>query len=246
MTDAAGDDQAEISGTNITARLGTGANTTSGGSMAAGASTTASFQVTVNASDPSGQPINNSAAIASTSTLTGSTLPLDVTNNAGVIVAPSDITIAKSLATVNGAAPTAGQSVAPGDVLGFIVTVANAGLATDSTVLTETVGTGLSYTGSGEGWSAGCTTAGTTCTHTVTLPGGGTALIHFTETVDSPLAAGIGSVGNTVTASNGTVTAGTVTVAVPLVGSWALASVFAIGLAVIARRRRLRLRLRRS
>ena len=49
-TDAAGDDQAEFiaAGNQVVFRLGTGANATTGGTLAIGASTTIQFQVRVN------------------------------------------------------------------------------------------------------------------------------------------------------------------------------------------------------
>lgn len=47
LTDIAGDDTGEVVGTTLTARVGTGATTTSGGSLAIGESATITFRVTV-------------------------------------------------------------------------------------------------------------------------------------------------------------------------------------------------------
>jgi hypothetical protein len=141
---------------------------------------------------------------------------------------------AKVLASVtgpNGTVPFVGQPVNPGDVLLFQITVTNSGLVADSTTLTETVGAGLSYTGTGEGWTSGCTTAGTTCTQVVSVPGGGSVTVNFTETVDNPLPGGTTSLTNTLASSNGTVTTGTVTIPVnpvPLVGSLSVAAFFVL------------------
>jgi len=149
------------------------------------------------------------------------------------------------LASVNGT-PYVGQQVNPGDVLVFQIVLTNSGAASESTTLTETVGTGLSYTGTGEGWTSGCTTEGTTCTQDVTLAGGGSQTVDFTETVDNPLPAGTTDLTNSVTSSNGTLTPGTVTVpvtAVGLIGSWSAAAGLVLLLGAVARwfRRRTRL-----
>lgn len=60
-SDAAGDDLAEISGDEIVARLGTGADATQGGVMPPGTSATFSFQVTVDAGAADGAVVTNQA-----------------------------------------------------------------------------------------------------------------------------------------------------------------------------------------
>ncbi|MBI1798942.1 MAG: DUF11 domain-containing protein [Candidatus Eisenbacteria bacterium] len=64
-TDAAADDQMEYDAANrrVIARLGTGANAASGGSLAPGISTSAIFRVRVNAPAPTGTVISNQAAL---------------------------------------------------------------------------------------------------------------------------------------------------------------------------------------
>ena len=61
-TDAAGDDQADVSAGNVIFRLGTGANATTGGALAVGDVTTLRFRVTI-ASPPPCTPISNQASV---------------------------------------------------------------------------------------------------------------------------------------------------------------------------------------
>lgn len=60
-TDAPGDDQAELSGSQVVARLGTGATATQGGSLAAGTTTIVTFRVVIR--DPAGANLVSNQAI---------------------------------------------------------------------------------------------------------------------------------------------------------------------------------------
>ena len=74
QTDAAGDDQAEVAGGQVVARLGTGANATAGGTIAVGpaAASTITFQVRINdAGFAPGAEITNTARADFTSATTG-------------------------------------------------------------------------------------------------------------------------------------------------------------------------------
>jgi uncharacterized repeat protein (TIGR01451 family) len=62
-TDAAGDDQTEFNGTLVTFRLGTGANSSSGGLLNPGESTTIKFRVKVNAATTNGTVVANQAVV---------------------------------------------------------------------------------------------------------------------------------------------------------------------------------------
>ena len=162
-------------------------------------------------------------------------------------VGPCGLVASKVLAAINGVPLVAGQEAKPGDVLLFEVTVSSTELTIDTTTLTETVGTGLTYTGTGEGWSAGCTTAGTTCEQPVPVPPGGSRTVNFTETVVDPIPPGTTTLTNTVLSSVGDVVNGTVelpTEAVALIGSWPLAAGFAVLVVGGFGGRRLRLRRR--
>jgi hypothetical protein len=146
-------------------------------------------------------------------------------------VGPCGLVASKVLASINGVPLVAGQEAKPGDVLLFQVTVTSTELTVDTTTLTETVGTGLTYTGTGEGWSAGCTTAGTTCEQPVPVPPGGSRTVNFTETVVDPIPPGTTNLTNTVLSSVGDVVNGTVelpTEAVALIGSWPVAAGFGV------------------
>jgi len=63
-TDASGDDQAQFNGSSVVFRLGTGANATTGGTLAINASTSITFNVRVNAGVPAGTTIANQASVA--------------------------------------------------------------------------------------------------------------------------------------------------------------------------------------
>jgi uncharacterized repeat protein (TIGR01451 family) len=60
-TDAAGDDQAQFTGTSVVFRVGTGATSASGGTINPGESTTFKFRVQVNAATANGTVISNQA-----------------------------------------------------------------------------------------------------------------------------------------------------------------------------------------
>ena len=207
------------------------------------------FQTTVpDACPAAGATLSNTANVVTTGLDGTSDAPAGNTSNAATFdittAGPCGLSGSKVLASVNGV-PFVDQLIAAGDVLLFQITINNSGVAADSTTLTETVGAGLSYTGTSEGWSGSCTTAGTSCTQVVTVPGGGSQTVDFTETADTPLPnSGIEPVSNTVTSSNGTLDPGTVTVQtvpVALIGSWALAGGLLLVLGVVRtliRRRR--------
>jgi uncharacterized repeat protein (TIGR01451 family) len=70
VTDASGDDAGDFTGGTVTARLGSGATASAGGTLTPAATTTVAFQVTVNAGDSSGTVIANAAALAYNSATT--------------------------------------------------------------------------------------------------------------------------------------------------------------------------------
>jgi fimbrial isopeptide formation D2 family protein/uncharacterized repeat protein (TIGR01451 family) len=96
-TDASSDDQAEYvaSGTpHVVFRLGTGANTTSGGTLAYNQSTTVTFDTVVNAGLPAGTTINNTANISYQGQTIGTTFAGAGAAATSVVVGPP--TISKS------------------------------------------------------------------------------------------------------------------------------------------------------
>ena len=116
------------------------------------------------------------------------------------------LTTTKALTTIN-----ASGIAKPDETLVYTLTVSNGGGTAGSTVLTETVPAGTSYSGSGEGWSCAATTPGSTCTQTVTANAGSSASVSFTVKVNKPGTAA--SITNTVTSSAGSCTSCTVTTA---------------------------------
>lgn len=91
-TDASGDDQAEISGSQITFRLGTGANATAGGTLGTTApdnSATVKFRVQINDPLPNGITTVSNQAIASSTGVT------NVNSNDPSTPAPADPTVTK-------------------------------------------------------------------------------------------------------------------------------------------------------
>jgi uncharacterized repeat protein (TIGR01451 family) len=72
-SDAAGDDQAEYvaASRSLVARLGTGAGSASGGTLAPGVATSVRFRVTIGSPSPSGSTVANQAGLAFTGNQTG-------------------------------------------------------------------------------------------------------------------------------------------------------------------------------
>lgn len=179
----------------------TDANTATTGNPATFGSVTAAGAVTVPATN-----VRPGAAIICT-----------VTNTQPPVLATT-----KALTLVNGSAAVVGQNVVPGDVLTYTVTVANTGAGAGSTVVTETVPVGTTFTGTAPlGWS--CATgavAGATCAQTFAVPAASSTSRTFVVTVGST--AGIAtpptSIVNTVATSVGACATCTVTTALaPLV-----------------------------
>jgi uncharacterized repeat protein (TIGR01451 family) len=107
-----------------------------------------------------------------------------------------NVTLAKSVADEdgNGVANAA-------ENLTYTIALSNAGSAAATNVsVTETVPVGTSYVGTGEGWTCGGVTAGSTCTQTVASvpPGVNTATLTFTVHVEHPFAPTLTSIDNVV------------------------------------------------
>jgi uncharacterized repeat protein (TIGR01451 family) len=115
-TDAAGDDQVDFSGNVLVIRLGTGADATSGGTLAPGDLTTIQFDVTVNDGLPAGTSISNQAQVVfsgatlgggygassdSSSTSAGDNPDTLVTNAPPVAVADTAATLINTPVTVS-------------------------------------------------------------------------------------------------------------------------------------------------
>ncbi|MEU4625182.1 isopeptide-forming domain-containing fimbrial protein [Actinoplanes sp. NPDC023801] len=152
-TDTSGDDAGEyVSGSRtLNLRVGTGATSSAGGTLAPGESQTMSYQVTVN-SALAGTTLNNDANATYTETVTN-TSPTSTSNSVGIVVNPAaDLSVTAALAS---------SAVVAGTPVSYTVTATNAGPSTAaSAVLTTTVPAGLT--------GVTATSAGGTCTVTGT------------------------------------------------------------------------------
>ena len=109
-TDAPGDDQAEHSSANnnVVFQLGTGANATTGGTLAIGASTTISFEVRVNQNTPDMTVVNNQATITAVGVTSGFSLTV-LSSVASFLVHPlADLSLTKF---VNNPTPNVGDTI---------------------------------------------------------------------------------------------------------------------------------------
>lgn len=110
---------------------------------------------------------------------------------------PSSVTVSKALSTVNAAAP--GANVKAGDVLKYAISISG-GTYGGTTILTETVPTGTTYTSvAGDGW----TLSGGNYTQSVTVAANASVTKYFTVTLGANLADGLVAISNSVSSSVG-------------------------------------------
>jgi uncharacterized repeat protein (TIGR01451 family)/fimbrial isopeptide formation D2 family protein len=161
------------------------------GALGAGASGTATFTVTVNATVPAGvTQIANTAVIGDDGTNGPDPTPGDNTS--------SDTTPLDAAPNLQITKTDGGISTTPGGVIAYTLTYTNAGNQDATGVsLTETVPANTTFTGTG--WS--CTpnnNAGSICTFTVgTLNAGASGTASFAVTVNNPLPLGVTQIANT-------------------------------------------------
>lgn len=137
LTDAAGDDAGEYADGKITARIGTGADATTGGSMGQDEVIVITFQATVNKASAEGS-IANSASLS----YQGATMGTKRTATSNGVDTPVgkhvDLRIAKE--TLEPEVPEAGTDISWG------ITVTNDGASdTDGVVVTDTLPEGLTF-----------------------------------------------------------------------------------------------------
>ncbi len=138
-TDAFGDDQAEFSSANndVVFRLGSGANATTGGTLAIGATTTIEFEVRVNQNTPDQTVVNNQATITAVGVTSG--FPLSVLSSvASFLVHPlADLSLTKVL---NNPTPNVGDAVS------YTLNLSNLGPSPATNVqVTDLLPTGLTF-----------------------------------------------------------------------------------------------------
>ncbi len=194
-TDGSGDDQAEYDSASnrVVFRLGTGATSAAGGSLATSASTSLTFRVLIGSGTANGTSIANSAHITYIEHQLGGAVAIDSSTATATISLP-DLTIAKSHSAsfVRGAAGT------------YSVVVSNSGLgATSGTVtMTDTLPAGLTPTSAtGTGWSCSIASQTVTCTRSDALAAGASyPAISISASVSQSAPS---SLTNTATASGG-------------------------------------------
>ena len=165
-TDAPGDDQAEVSGSTVQFRLGTGANATTGGTIAPGQSYEVRFRVTIN-TPTADQTLVTNAATGTYSAQSNPSFGLTDTSSPPTeltVVAP-DLELAK---TDSGNFQHGGSS-------SFTLTASNSGSTASSglVTVTDTVPASLPVAAaSGAGWTCNIVTQTVTCTRSDALAAG--------------------------------------------------------------------------
>ncbi len=138
-TDAPGDDQAEFvsAGNDVVFRLGTGATSSTGGTLAIGGTTTIQFEVQVNLATPDQTVVNNQATITAVGVTSG--FPLTALSSiASFLVHPlADLGLTK---TINNPSPNVG------DTITYTINLSNAGPSSATGVqVTDLIPSGLSF-----------------------------------------------------------------------------------------------------
>ncbi len=187
-TNGSGDDQAELAGSNVVFRLGSGADATSGGQVAPTEQTSIRFRVTVDATTPGGTSISNTATLDYNAQTLGTAYSGSSPTATVTVVRPSDLAITKT--------SSPGRYV-PGASLTYTIVVTNGG---PFDALGASVADVLPTQLSGATWScaSGCAPAsgsGDVAT-SVDVPVGGSVTIVVTAIV---LSGTTGSLTNTAT-----------------------------------------------
>jgi len=185
-TDAVDRDQGEYSSSfntvyfQLGAGAGAGTGVPVGGTLAAGQSTTVTFDVTVNAGTPLGTAIINTALATATASITG--IPLQAEDSVGISLSGgSDLAIVK----------TAPATYTPGLPLTYTLVVTNSGPSTSTDALVQDILPdeliGASWTAVFAGGATGTASGSGHVITNVTLPRGGRATYTITATADATL-----------------------------------------------------------
>ena len=211
-TDAAGDDQADVVGNALTARVGTGATATVGGGLLPGEFATITFQTRVNAGVAPGTIIPNQGSVtynnlgtpllsspvvgappAPTTITTGGSYgaPLIGPNGAAAATGPTDNNddfTDQSLSTGIAGVAFGGNTTASGTLV-FTNTLQNTGSIADSyTLSTPTVPTGFAVRVSVDNGATWTTTSGGATVTTLSVAAGGTQQVLVEVTAPSGIA----------------------------------------------------------
>ncbi|MEV4642653.1 Ig-like domain-containing protein [Actinoplanes sp. NPDC049548] len=185
-TDAAGDDQAEMQGSTVTVRVGTGADGSSGGAMAVGATATVKFRVRVDPDTPGGFTITNVATVADKGASSNPPLSLSGTSNISTLTVTAAAT---DLAVTGSVTPGTVQKGGADDPVGYDLSVINNGPDTQLTsVLTLTLPSGVTPSG-GTASAGSCSVAGQVVTCAIgTVATGATVTAHIDAVADGTAA----------------------------------------------------------
>ncbi|MEU8381166.1 hypothetical protein AB0C32_18500, partial [Streptosporangium sp. NPDC048865] len=170
-TDIPGDDQAQFVDNQVSAQLGTGANATSGGTLAPGQSTSLTFRVTLAPNSP-GTTVTNTASIRFSSSDTPTQQGTSAGNTSTVV--PVQVS---SLALLKTASPS--TVTAAGRTVTYSYAVTNTG----QTTLTGVGVTNTVFSGSG-------TPSAVTCPVTTLAPGASTTCTRTYVTTQADVDAG--------------------------------------------------------
>lgn len=131
FTDSSADDRADASASGVTVRLGAGATSGAGGTLAVGATTTAVFRVKVNTSTATGTQITNRAEVAHSGLTSGVSLLARSTTTATTVQGPAPEPAAPAPAAAKLSITIDGPSVLTAGRPGtYVVTVRSLGPAT--------------------------------------------------------------------------------------------------------------------
>ncbi|GEM_PF-5387864 len=138
-TDASGDDQAEYysASKSITVRLGTGANSTTGGTLAIGDSTTLRFRMVISPAAVDDAPVHNQGTLTFTSATLAQPFVVKTFSSDTVVTWASDLKVSK-LASAS--------TILSGDNLTYTIKIKNYGKKdATSVVLADTLPAALTY-----------------------------------------------------------------------------------------------------
>ena len=165
-TDATGDDQADGSSAGVTFRVGTGANATSGGTIAPGQSYEVRFRVTIDSPTADGTLIQNTASN------TYAALSNPGFDLADASSPPTQLTLASPDLVI---AKTDAGGFVNGGSSSFTLAVSNTGSSASAglVTVTDTVPATLPVTAAaGPGWACGVVSQTVTCTRSDALAAG--------------------------------------------------------------------------
>ncbi|WP_102047689.1 isopeptide-forming domain-containing fimbrial protein [Pseudoxanthomonas wuyuanensis] len=153
----------------------------------------------------SGQPAtyyayNPATGVLTPQVATAAGASRDLASCAFPVLAEPELSVAKTLAEVNGVAYTPGAAVRAGDVLTYAIAIANAGGAVGTLFpgdVVETLPAGTASVAAGNDFA--CT--GSDCRNTATfnIAANAAVTLNFVVQIDDPLPPGIGSIDNAVT-----------------------------------------------